>query len=156
MEILNILYKSKKIIVIEDGYGGSPSWKYFYSYILFKNKECYIFYSIKPFEIIGRLNYEKLKPIESFDDSKTIKNIDLIIKNASHSEYKKNSGGKAIFSLPVQIADGQGEIIEVNRIYSAVLQNEGKLLRLKAFDESKPDVLVIDSEFERIEINSVF
>lgn len=139
--------------MVEDGYGGSPSWKYFYSYILFQNKECYIFYSIKPFEIIGQFNYEKLKPIESFDDSKTIKNIDLIIKKASHSEYKKNSEDEAKFSLLVQTSDGKGGIIEVNRIYSAVLQNEGKLLRLMAFDESKPDVLVIDSEFERIEFN---
>jgi hypothetical protein len=151
MEILNTLYKSKKIIVLEDGYGGSPSWKYFYSYILFKNKKCYTFYSFKPFEIIGRFNYEKLKPIQSFDDSKTLKSIDIILKNASHSEYTKINDDEITFNLPVQVANESGEIIEVNRIYSAVLENNERLLKLKAFDENDPDVLVIDEEFERID-----
>lgn len=155
MEILNSLYRSKKLVVFEDGYGGSPSWKYFYSYILFTPKECYNFYSIKSFEIIGRINYEKLEPMQSFDDSKTLKNIDAILKNASHSEYKKIKEDEITFSLPVQIADEQGEIIEVIRIYSAILENDGELLKLKAFNEDNSDVLVIDAEFEKVNFKVV-
>ncbi len=142
-------------MVFEDGYGGSPSWKYFYSYILFKNNECYVFYSIKPFEIIGHFNYEKLNPIQSFDDSKTIKSMDVILKNATHSAYKKINNNEIGFSLPVQVADEQGQIIEVNRVYYAVFEKKGNILKLKAFDENNPAVLVIDSEFERINTEAI-
>ena len=155
MEILNKLYKSQKLHVSEDGYGGSPAWIYFYQYLYFKESECYLFYSYKPFEIVGRINYEKLKPIKSFDDSKTIKNIDVILKNASYSAYKKTSEDEITFKLPIQVADEQGEIIEVNRIYTIIIENEGKLLKLKAFNENNPDVFVIDSEFERLDFKAV-
>lgn len=155
MEILNKLYRSVILNVFEDGYGGSPAWLYFYQYIFLKENECYLFYSFKPFEIVGRHNYEKLKPIHSFDDSKTIKSIDIILKNVSHSYYEKISNNEITFSLPVHVANEQGEIIEVNRIYSAILENDGELLKLKAFDENNPDVLTIDAEFEKVDLKAV-
>jgi hypothetical protein len=57
--------------------------------------------------------------------------------------------------LPIQVANEQGEIIEVNRIYSAILENDGELLKLKAFDENNPDVLTIDAEFEKVDLGNV-
>ena len=57
--------------------------------------------------------------------------------------------------MPIQVANEQGEIIEVNRIYSAILENDGELLKLKAFDENNPDVLTIDAEFEKVDLGNV-
>lgn len=145
MAVLNPLYRSLKMSSYEDNYGGNVFDNYYYSYLLLQNNLIYIFSSSPIY------SSSKLTPIQFFDDSKTLKNIDVILKNASHSEYKRIKEDEISFSLPVQIADEQGEIIEVNWIYSAVLENDGKILKLKAFDENNPDVFVIDSEFERVE-----
>jgi len=149
MAVLNFLYRSIKMSSYEDNYGGNVFDNYYYSYLLLQNNLIYIF-SSSPMH-----SSSKLKPIHSFDDSKTIKSIDLILKNASHAEYKKVNENEITFSLSVQVASEQGQIIEVNRIYFAVLENDGKLLKLKAFDENNSDVLVIDSEFERIDLKEV-
>lgn len=145
MAVLNPLYRSLKMSSYEDNYGGNVFDNYYYSYLLLQNNLIYIFSSSPIY------SSSKLTPIQFFDDSKTLKNIDVILKNASNSEYKRIKEDEISFSLPVQIADEQGEIIEVNWIYSAVLENDGKILKLKAFDENNPDVFVIDSEFERVE-----
>ena len=132
----------------EDNYGGNVFDNYYYSYLLLQNNLIYIFSSSPMY------SSSKLKPINSFNDRKTIKSLDIILKNASYSEYKNISEDEIIFSLPVQVANEHGEIIEVNRIYSAGLKNDEKLLMLKAFDENNSDVLVVDSEFERIDFKS--
>ena len=132
----------------EDNYGGNVFDNYYYSYLLLQNNLIYIFSSSPMY------SSSKLKPINSFNDRKTIKSLDIILKNASYSEYKNISEDEIIFSLPVQVANEHGEIIEVNRIYSAGLKNDEKLLMLKAFDENNSDVLVVDSEFERKDFKS--
>jgi hypothetical protein len=148
MAVLNHLYRSLKISSYEDNYGGNVFDIYYYSYLLLQNNLIYIFSSSPMF------SSSKLKPINSFDDYKTIKSIDIILKNASHAVYIKNSKVEITFELPVQVANLQGEIIEINRIYSAVLKNDGKFLKLKAFNDNNPDVFVIDSEFEKIDFKA--
>ena len=149
MAVLNSLYRSLKMSSYEDNYGGNVFDNYYYSYLLLQNNLIYIFSSSPMY------SSSKLTPIQFFDDSKTLKNINVILKNASHSEYKKIKEDEIVFNLPVQVADLKGAIIEVNRIYSAVLENDGENLNIKAFDENNPYVFVIDSEFERIEIKAV-
>lgn len=149
MAVLNSLYRSLKMSSYEDNFGGNVFDNYYYSYLLLQNNLIYIFSSSPMY------SSSKLTPIQFFDDSKTLKNINVILKNASHSEYKKIKDDEIVFNLPVQVADLKGEIVEVNRIYSAVLENDGEILNVKAFDENNPDVFVIDSEFERIEIKAV-
>ncbi len=146
MAVLNHLYRSIKIFSYEDNYGGNVFDNYYYRYLNVKNNFVYTFYSNPMY------SSSKLKPINSFDDSKTIKNIDIILKNATQTKYIKINNGEMTFRLPVQVANEQGEIIEVNRIYTATFEKNGKLLGLNAFDENKPNDLTVVEEYEEIEM----
>lgn len=128
---------------------------FLYIYIYISENICYLFSSINLYEVIGHINYEKLKPINSFDDSKTIRNMDVILKNAPYTEYKKISENEITFNMPVQVASEEGEIIEVNRIYTATFENNGMLLKLKAFDKNNPNILVFDEEYEEVDLKTV-
>ena len=59
------------------------------------------------------------------------------------------------FNMPVQVASEEGEIIEVNRIYTATFENNGMLLKLKAFDKNNPNILVFDEEYEEVDLKTV-
>ena len=144
MAVLERLFRSIKISSYEDNYGGNAFDNYYYSYILFKNNLIYIFSSSPMY------SSSKLKPIQSFNDAKTIKNIKVILKNATYAEYKKTSKNEIIFNLPAQVVGEQGEIISVNRIYKLIIENDGKLLSLNAYNENSPNLIVIDMKFEKI------
>lgn len=144
MVILNDLYRSKKMSSYEDNYGGNVFNNYYYSYLLFRYNNVFLFSSSPMF------SSSKIKPITSFDDSKTIKNIEIILKNASTSTFENIETNTVIFNLPVQIVNEQGGIFEVNRIYNAIFEQGNMFLKLKAWNESTPDELIVTEEFEQI------
>lgn len=146
MAVLNLLYRSINMSSYEDNYGGNVFDNYYYSYLRLQDNIIYIFSSCPMYSA------SKLKPIQLFDDSKTIKNIDLILKNSSHAEYKKIGENELKFSLPFQVQGEHGEIIEVTRNYTAIFENEWALLKLKAFDENNPNKIVVDAEFKRLDL----
>ena len=154
MEVLKSIYRSKKVKVFKDGYGGSPSWKYFYTYIYISENICYLFSSINLYEVIGHINYEKLKPINSFDDSKTIRNMDVILKNAPYTEYKKISENEITFNMPVQVAS---EEIQADEFYNVVKDDillvsdmkDGEQENMKDLENKNEEVVVsTDVEIE--------
>jgi hypothetical protein len=145
MEVLSKLYKSKRIANISDGVGGVAWNTYWYNYLYFDSQTFYMFSSIE--KVRKSIKY----PIQEFDDSRTIKNYKVLLNEARKGEYKMSKDGKIEFLLPIQVVNNSGNFDEVNRIYSAFFENEGRILKLKAFNENVPSEIVIDEEFEKIE-----
>jgi hypothetical protein len=149
MAILTMLYRSTKLNRYEDNYGGNAFDNYYYSYLFIQDNIIYLF-SSNPM-----CSSSKLKPIQSFDDRKTIENMDVILENTSRSVYEENKEGSLTFSLPAQAINEQGDIIVVTRTYFAVFENDKMSLKLKASDENDLNRSVIETEFERVTIKGI-
>lgn len=144
MEILDKLYKSKSLANILDGVGGVAWNSYWYNYLYFDSQTFYMFSSIE--KVTKSIN----SPIQEFDDNKTIKNYKVLLGKARKGEYKVLNDGNIEFLLPVQAVNRDGNFIEVKRNYSAVFENGGRILKLKAFNENEPNEILVDEEFEEV------
>jgi hypothetical protein len=133
MEILESLYRSKKLVLFEDGYGGTPLRSYTYSYLLFYQDACYQFSSIKPYEVVGAVNHNKII-IESFDDAETIKSLPIFIQTIQRDPVKKEDD-LLKFESVVQVASQNGDIINTKRIYEAYISGDKKNLELTYWNE---------------------
>ncbi len=130
----------------EDNYGGNVFDNLYYSYLFFRENHVFIFTSSPMFST------SKLKPLKSFDDIKTLKNLDVILKNATRCDYRNVDRNIIEFNLPIQTENEIGEIIEVTRIYKAILENNNKSLILNAWNENTPGRIEINEGFEQIKL----
>jgi len=144
MEILNKLYKSKALTNILDGVGGVGWNTYWYNYLYFDSQTFYMFSSIE--KVTKSIKY----PIQEFDDSKTIENYKILLTKARKGEYKRLNDEQFEYVLQIQIVDNNGNFVKVDRVYSAMFENEGKRLKLKAFNMNVPNEIVVEEEFEQI------
>ncbi len=144
MAILKALYRSKKMFSYEDNYGGNVFQNCYYTYLLLR-ENCMCIFSSSP--MVSR---SKMNPITSFDDSKTLAKLEIILKNASWSIFEFIDESTIRFAMQVQSIDNSGEVVELRRIYNATTFDEGNKLNLMAWHESDSEKIVVNEEFERI------
>lgn len=147
MEILDGLYRSKTPILFEDAYGGTPVYSYIYSYLLFRNGDCYKFNSYKPFEVVGKTKYNSMK-MDSFNDYETLRRISKIILSSEKIKLKKEENAFT-FELMIQIADHKGDIIDIRRFHKILFSDNRETLELIYWNEGQ-STLINQMEFELI------
>lgn len=141
------LFKSRRVIMREDNYGGNFFRTYNYIYIYIERETLCIFDSYEKICIPG---YDK-EIMQSFDDKITLQHLPKLIANARKIKSPKIKNNHAVINTPTKYIDINGNYVEDKEIFQVHFLDN--ILKVKVWGEKDPNTLWIDDDFEKVDID---